>query len=225
MTQQHINLGSPGTNTDDPQSTACSRSTPCSSTSRQRSVPNRPVMTCPLARPGPPCTSRPKSSLRYRHSAYGGTPQDIDEVIPIVSTSVHFGGCRYWFRCPSCNRRCRIVYGGARFRCRICRGAKYESQYESEPLRICSRRWRIRKLMEERGGEKWAFGLDDGFPPKPPCMHWRTYRRLEALDEVLERRWCIGVGAWLSRNKALLRNTDADEGLLSDWATSGTHAP
>jgi hypothetical protein len=163
--------------------------------------------------------------LRYHYTPYGGIPQDVDEVIPITTTDMHFGGCRHWFQCLSCGRRCRTIYGEARFRCRICRGAKYESQYESEPLRICSRRWRIRKLLEEHGGEKWAFGLDDGFPPKPPRMHWRTYRRLEALDEALERRWCIGVGAWLSRNKALLRNTDADESLLSDWATSGTHAP
>jgi hypothetical protein len=137
--------------------------------------------------------------LRYRHTPYGGTPQDVDEIIHIVTTPVPFGGCRHWFRCPSCNRRCRIVYGGARFRCRVCRCAKYESQYESEPLRLCSRRWRIRKLLEDHGGEKWPFGLDDGFPPKPRRMHWKTYRRLEALDEDLGSRWCIRIRGWLER--------------------------
>ena len=69
----------------------------------------------------------------------------------------------------------------------------------SEPLRVCSRRWRIRKLIEARGGENWPFGLDDGFPPKPRRMHWRTYRRLEVLDQALQRRWCIGIGAWSER--------------------------
>jgi len=62
------------------------------------------------------------------------------------------------------------------------------SQYESEPFRICSRRWRMRKLIEERGGRDWPFGLDDGFPPKPPRMHWRTYRRPEALEHQANAR-------------------------------------
>ena len=42
-------------------------------------------------------------------------------------------------------------------------------------------------------------GLDHGFPPKPPRMHWKTYRRLEARDEDLAGRWRIGVGDWLER--------------------------
>jgi hypothetical protein len=142
--------------------------------------------------------------LRYRHTPYGGTPQEIDELIPVVTTPMHFGGYRHWFSCPSCGRRCRVVYGGARFRCRICRGAKYESQYEDSPMRACSRRWRIRKLIEERGGQNWPFGLDDGFPPKPRGMHWTTYRRLEALDRELDRRWAIGIGDWLDRRSAAL---------------------
>jgi hypothetical protein len=148
--------------------------------------------------------------LRYRHTAYGGTPQDIDEIIPIITTPMHFGGCRHWFRCLSCGRRCRVVYGGARFRCRICRRAKYESQYEDAPLRACSRRWRIRKLIEERGGQNWPFGLDDGFPPKPRGMHWNTYHRLEALDQALEQRWSVGLRAWLDRKSAALGVRDSD---------------
>jgi hypothetical protein len=30
-------------------------------------------------------------------------------------------------------------------------------------------------------------------------MHWKTYRRLEALDEELGSRWCIGIFGWLER--------------------------
>jgi hypothetical protein len=59
--------------------------------------------------------------------------------------------------------------------------------------------WRIRERLEERCGlSSRLFGLDD-FPPKPPRMHWRTYRRLEALDSKLAARWRIGVGDWLQR--------------------------
>ena len=137
--------------------------------------------------------------LQYRTTPRGGLPQDINDLIPIVTTRMHYGGCRHWFACPSCGRRCRQLYGGSHFRCRLCRGAKYDSQYESEPLRISAIRWRIRGRLEERGGQGWPFGLDDGFPPKPPRMHWKTYRRLEALDERLAGRWGLSVSGWLER--------------------------
>jgi hypothetical protein len=135
--------------------------------------------------------------LRYRHAQCGGAPEDISEVIPIVTTPMHFGGCRHWFACLSCRRRCRIVYGGNVFRCRLCCGAKYESQYQHPALSISDRRWRIRKHLENRGGQVWPFGLDDGFPPKPKGMHWRTYRRLEQLDDDLAGRWRCGVAGYL----------------------------
>jgi hypothetical protein len=47
------------------------------------------------------------------------------------------------------------------------------------------------------------FGLDDGFPPKPKGMHWRTYRRLEQLDKHLADRWCVGMAGFLERVAAL----------------------
>jgi hypothetical protein len=59
----------------------------------------------------------------------------------------------------------------------------------------------MRRRLEERGGMQWPCGLDDGFPPKPPRMHWRTYRRLEARDEELAGRWCISMGGWLERRR------------------------
>jgi hypothetical protein len=78
----------------------------------------------------------------------------VTELIPIASTPATLGGYRHWFLCPGCKRHCRIVYRADRFRCRLCLGAKYESQYESEPMRICNRRWRIRKQLEDRGGAR-----------------------------------------------------------------------
>jgi hypothetical protein len=126
---------------------------------------------------------------------FGQVP--VTEFLPVVSTSTRFGGRRHWFCCRGCRRRCRIVYLGRRFRCRLCLKARYESQYEAEPSRISARRWRIRALLDERGGKECIFGLDDGFPDKPPRMHWTTYSRLRALDQVLSERWFASVGAWL----------------------------
>jgi hypothetical protein len=65
-----------------------------------------------------------------------------------------------------------------RFLCASAGAAKSESQYENEPMRIAanggaeaSREARRRKVTGRAG-----------FPPRPLRMHWRTYRRLEALD-------------------------------------------
>jgi len=126
--------------------------------------------------------------LSYQLST-NGTGVSVTEALPIVTTATQFGGRRHWFSCPGCGRRCRIVYHSERFRCRRCLGAHHESQYQNEALNTCARRWRLRSLLEERGGMAWPLALDDGFPPKPPRMHWKTYRRLQALDQHLERRW------------------------------------
>ncbi len=138
--------------------------------------------------------------LIYRNTPHGGVPEDVNDLIPIVTTTMHFGSTRHWFSCPSCGRRSRILYGGARFRCRLCRGARYESQYQTAALTACDRRWDIRRRLEERGGFAMGLlGLDDGLPPKPKGMHWRTYHRLEQLDEQLSDRWCIGMAGFLER--------------------------
>jgi hypothetical protein len=65
-------------------------------------------------------------------------------------------------------------------------------------------RWRVRQRLEERGGlDSRLFGLDDDIGPKPPRMHWNTYRRLGALDERHGSRWHIGIGGWLERTQRI----------------------
>jgi hypothetical protein len=124
--------------------------------------------------------------LRYRKGNQGGF---TSEFIPICTTATPFGGRRHWFTCPKCTRRCRIVYGAEWFRCRLCLGAEYESKYQDVAMTIAARRWRIRQRLEERNDSSWNLSLDHGLPPKPIKMHWKTYRRLQALDRQLERRW------------------------------------
>lgn len=92
--------------------------------------------------------------------------------------------------CPACNRRCRILYGpGSRFLCRRCGDLKYETQYEPDFARAATRALKIRERL---GGR---CGIDDPFPPKPKGMHWRTYQRLEAEEEALQRSWALGIAA------------------------------
>ena len=124
--------------------------------------------------------------LIYRTRPHGGDWQSVNEFIPFAPTRANFGGFRNWFVCPSCTRRCRILYGGSRFRCRRCYRLKYESQYEPAFGRAASR---VHKLRERLGV---SGSLDEPFPLKPKGMHWKTYRRLEAKEAYLAARYNSG---------------------------------
>ena len=117
------------------------------------------------------------------------TESQIAFVLPLayVHSATRFGGLRRWFLCSSCRRRCRILYGGSYFRCRRCHELKYETQYESAYFRGTSRILRIREHLGDKGG------VDDPFPDKPKAMHWKTYGRLEAETDWLQRRWAAGM--------------------------------
>ena len=56
--------------------------------------------------------------LIYRTSRSGGEWRDVDELFPFIYTAMNFSGQRQWLQCLSCLRRCRVLFGGAYFRCR-----------------------------------------------------------------------------------------------------------
>lgn len=57
--------------------------------------------------------------LTYRTRKGGDDWQSITDRILFVRTPTRFGGERLWLSCPTCDERCRIVYGGVYyFRCR-----------------------------------------------------------------------------------------------------------
>jgi len=51
--------------------------------------------------------------------------------VNFVTTECNYGGKRWWFFCPRCKRRCRILYlpyDEFRYACRICHNLTYRSQ-------------------------------------------------------------------------------------------------
>jgi ribosomal protein L37AE/L43A len=126
--------------------------------------------------------------LQYRTRPFNGEWRDVNDLIPFQWTDTNFGGRRQWFICPSCQRTCRIIYGGSVFRCRRCHSLRYETQYEPSFARAATRALKIRSRLGGRGG------IDDPFPPKPKGMHWRTYKRLRAIEEQLQYAWARGIG-------------------------------
>lgn len=133
--------------------------------------------------------------LIYKTRPTGGEWRDVDELVPLVETGTNFSGRRAWFRCLSCGRRCRILYGGSHFRCRSCHRLKYESQYEPTWVRAASRALKIRQRLGCREG------VDDPFPAKPKGMHVKTYRRLEAEYERLTNNWAAAAMQMMLRHR------------------------
>src|SRR5262245_57417412 len=39
--------------------------------------------------------------LTYTCQSRGGSPEEIDDLVPVVTTATRFGGRRHWFCCPS----------------------------------------------------------------------------------------------------------------------------
>ena len=130
--------------------------------------------------------------LSYQLVAGEGSAVAVDEVVNLRSTETSLGGTRRWFECPGCNRRSRILYG-PRFRCRLCHGLTYESQFESRAQRANRR---ARKIRRRLGGSD---DVMDEFPPRPRGMHQATYRRLEALAAAMDERWEAAVMTLVGR--------------------------
>ena len=106
--------------------------------------------------------------LLYNHSGKG-----FDYMLSWATTTLHFGGHRYWWLCPHCDRRCRILYCRGLFVCRQCSGAHYDTQSTKDPLvRIDNE---LNHLRAKLGVQSFS---RETIPPKPKRMHWRTYTRL-----------------------------------------------
>ena len=127
--------------------------------------------------------------LVYRTRSQDAEWRDISELVPLVETETRFGGRRQWFLCLSCNRRCRILYGGSHFHCRRCNGLKYDTQYEPPFARAATRALKIREKLGGKGG------IDDPFPDKPKGMHWETYDRLVEQEAAFQNVWAVGIMA------------------------------
>ena len=62
-----------------------------------------------------------------------GEKTDYDYTLSVVDTPCFYGGRRYWFLCPACKQRCRILYAAPDclvFGCRLCHNLTYPSQQQ-----------------------------------------------------------------------------------------------
>ncbi len=84
-------------------------------------------------------------------------------------TRLPSGGKRPWFLCPSCGRRCAVLYSlGSRIICRKCGRLSYESQYEPRHFRALRKAQKIRVRL---GG---SANMAEPFPSRPRYMTRRA---------------------------------------------------
>lgn len=133
---------------------------------------------------------QPSQGVRLVYQSKG---LDYDYLVRVVTTAPNYGGKRYWWLCPSCSRRVRILYGGSHFLCRKCKNLTYEScqQNRDYTYRIQQRQRAIMKRLGKTG----TVGLGNPFPDKPPYMHWKTYWKLFAEYRRLERLFSVAFVA------------------------------
>lgn len=82
--------------------------------------------------------------------AYNLGGADVSERILLDRTRPRFGGLRWWFRCPSCARRCAKLYmppGAERFACRCCHRLAYRSKREPAAERVARRLEQVRERL------------------------------------------------------------------------------
>ncbi len=116
----------------------------------------------------------PSYLIRYTAGSERARSTPIELRGALLRTSPHYGGARWWWACPGCQRRARVLYlppGSPVFACRRCHQLRHYSQAESRADRLLRK---SRKLYHRAGSE------DGGttFIYKPKGLHWRTFDRL-----------------------------------------------
>lgn len=93
--------------------------------------------------------------------------------IPIEKQPCNYGGFRYFFRCPRCDKRMRILYlKEGRFLCRECLNLGYYTQRLRPSGRILEKCRKIKDFLKSKGGS-----LDQ----IPPGMNPKVFKKLKDL--------------------------------------------
>jgi hypothetical protein len=105
--------------------------------------------------------------------------KQYDFKIPLCTTTPHYGGVRWWLKCPHCTKRVGKLYLSGIFACRTCVGMAYESQRLDEAYRKLHKAHAIYRGLKGISG---LYGID---PLKPKGMHWKTYhQKLNKMNQL-----------------------------------------
>jgi hypothetical protein len=107
-------------------------------------------------------------------------------------TACHLGGYRKWLKCPTCSRRCGVLYlTHLVFKCRKCSRLPYLSTLQSDIDRLIEQKHKLGYRTFERydGDGIW----------KKKHMQQKTFERLEQRYIKLDRQIDAHIGIYLKR--------------------------
>ena len=129
------------------------------------------------------------------------TFNDRVQVIALVPSVRHLGGCQWYALCPVTGRKVRVLFrppGAYSFGSRHAWGRQvvYASQFEDPIARAHRTQAKVKaRVLGDEDPDDWDL------PPKPKRMRWATYNRLEAeYDEAearIEEHLCRAAGRLL----------------------------
>ena len=121
-------------------------------------------------------------------------------LVPVEWQPLPYGGARPWFLCPSCGRRCGVVYLRGSFACRTCHRLVYPSTRQQRADRLARKLQRLARRL----GADWR--ADPRWVAKPKGMRWPTYERLTreawATEDARLRAIVASGAGWLARMEA-----------------------
>lgn len=115
------------------------------------------------------------------------------QLVQIERTPCHLGGSRPWFLCPSCDRRCGVLYPT---QCKRCAGLHHEVEHMGVLDRQYARARKLRRALGQTDGN-----LTRPIPAKPHRMRWHTYFRIRQDIQEQEARIACRLTAWLTHPK------------------------
>jgi|GEM_PF-3438251 len=132
-----------------------------------------------------------------------GQAKEIEYTIELTNTACHFGGNRYWFRCPvwnngvPCKRRVGVLYFNGRFfGCRHCLNVTYASKSMSSTTRTALIFWQAQDYQEEH--------------VKRYTWRGKPTRKMRRLQKMYTKIGASGYTDMLLRHYARGKNVDLE---------------
>lgn len=108
---------------------------------------------------------------------YTSNEQSLQYPIQVTTTDCHYGGVRYWFLCPQCNKRALKLYlKHSMFGCRSCQRLNYATQQNNK---LDSTRLSLMRVCNRLGWRHENIHIPMYKKIKPKGMHDSTFKRLE----------------------------------------------
>ena len=151
------------------------------------------------------CVETARIIICLNHAVEAGARMPVQQVVLLAATRQHFGGHRWWMRCPIAGKRARVLYlppGGDRFAGRSALGLGYRVERISHFDRPFEKLFRLQRKL----GTPEHLGAT---PARPKGMWERTYERhlarLSSLDAACSDEICrlAGIEANISKGDPL----------------------